>query len=261
LLEETINQAEDLTGSKIGFYHFVEADQQTLILQNWSTRTKRDFCSAKGPGMSYNINQAGVWGDCLREQKAIIHNDYLSLPLKKGFPPGHAEVIREMVVPVFRGGRIMAMMGIGNKPTEYDNKDLEMASLLADLGWDITGRKRAEEVLRVSELKFKTIFNESPFGIALIDSLTGQVYSANPMFEKIAGRKIEDEGYFNWMSITHPDDIQKDLDNMALLNAGLILCKDFIEKHGGELTVESNVGKGSIFSFTMPSRSNKPTNN
>ena len=136
-----------------------------------------------------------------------------------------------------------------------------MASLLADLAWDITGRKRAEEVLRVSELKFKTIFNESPFGIALIDSLTGQVYSANPMFEKIAGRKIEDEGCFNWMGITHPDDIQKDLDNMVLLNAGLILCKDFIEKHGGELTVESNVGKGSIFSFTMPSRSNKPTNN
>ena len=87
LLEETINQAEDLTGSKIGFYHFVDADQQTLILQNWSTRTKRDFCSAKGPGMSYNINQAGVWGDCLRERKAVIHNNYLSLPLKKGFPP------------------------------------------------------------------------------------------------------------------------------------------------------------------------------
>ena len=38
---------------------------------------------------------------------------------------------------------------------------------------------------------------------------------------------------------------------------GLILCKDFVEKHGGELTVQSQIGKGSIFSFTLPLESKK----
>ena len=33
---------------------------------------------------------------------------------------------------------------------------------------------------------------------------------------------------------------------------GLILCKDFIEKHGGELSVESEEGNGSTFRFTLP---------
>jgi PAS domain S-box-containing protein len=152
LLEETLNETEKLTGSLIGFFHFVDEDQINLTLQNWSTRTKEKFCKAEGKGLHYPIDQAGVWVDCVRQRKPVIHNNYASLPHRKGIPEGHADVIRELVVPVSRGEKIKAILGVGNKPSDYTETDIETASRIADLAWEIIERKRVEEqILRLNQ--------------------------------------------------------------------------------------------------------------
>lgn len=150
LLEATLDEAEKLTGSRIGFYHFVNDDQVSLTFQNWSSRTKAEFCRAEGKGRHYAIDRAGVWVECIHQRGPVVHNDYASLPHRKGLPPGHAPVIRELVVPVLRGEKIRAILGVGNKPADYMEEDVRTVSLLADLAWEIAERKRAEE--RVREL-------------------------------------------------------------------------------------------------------------
>ena len=67
---------------------------------------------------------------------------------------------------------------------------------------------------------FETIFHEAPFGIALTDSVTGQICEANQAFARITGRTPEELKTIDWMSLTHTDDVQKDLDNMNMLLNG-----------------------------------------
>jgi diguanylate cyclase (GGDEF)-like protein/PAS domain S-box-containing protein len=120
-------------------------------------------------------------------------------------------------------GKVLGTFGIYHRavhtPTESDIYLIEQSAHLASIAIE---HSTANKVLKISEDRFKTIFNDAPIGIALIDSLTGHIYTVNPMFAKIAGRTLEEMVDLDWMSITHPDDVQEDLDNMALLNAGKI---------------------------------------
>ena len=165
LMQKALDEIEPIMGSPIGFYHFVQEDQTTLSLQAWSTRTLREFCTAEGIGMHYDLDRAGVWADSVRERKPIIHNDYASLPNRKGMPAGHAKIIRELIVPTLRAGNVVSVLGVGNKPTEYNAKDADLLSDISDIIWTVIDHKRTEEKIQGLQAKLQEM--------AIHDSLTG----------------------------------------------------------------------------------------
>jgi PAS domain S-box-containing protein len=205
LLTWALDEVGAFVDSPIGFYHFVEPDQKTLSLQQWSTRTLLEFCQAEGRGMHYGIDQAGVWVDCVYVKRPVIHNDYASLPHKKGMPEGHAEIVRELVVPVIREDKVVAILGVGNKPAEYTQKDVEIVSYLADVTWEIVRQKRAEEALRESEEGFRLAFENANIGVCLVD-LEGRLTRVNSQMCEIFGYDQDELQGMTVNDIAHPED-------------------------------------------------------
>lgn len=171
-LVETLNELEKLTESYIGFYHFYDETSRNVALQTWSTRTSTEFCRAEGSGSHYPLEKAGVWVDCIRAGKPVIHNDYASLPHRKGLPDGHAAVVRELVVPVKRANQIVAILGVGNKSAEYSQEDVTTVSLFADLAFEIIKVKQREMDLREREEKYR----------AMIEAFNGYLYICSKDF-------------------------------------------------------------------------------
>ncbi len=143
IMQYCIEECETLTRSQIGFFHFVNPDQETIHLYAWSHNTTQT-CNVPGYQPHYPTSKAGVWVDCLHQRKPVVHNDYPSMPHKKGMPDGHVAITRGAYVPIFEKDQIVAIIGVGNKETDYDQTDLDQLQLLAENVWFSIRRKRYE---------------------------------------------------------------------------------------------------------------------
>jgi len=207
ILQFTLGELEVLTGSVASYFHFIEADQRTIRLQSWSTNTLENMCKVNGVERHYSVDEAGVWADCVRQRRAVVHNDYASLSDRKGLPEGHAPIVREMAVPVMRDQKIVAVLGVGNKPVNYSQHDVEFVSTLADFTWDIIKQKQTSDAQRESEEKFRTLADWT-YDWELWLNPDGEIVYNSPSSERISGY-ARDEFVTDpelLIRIVHPDD-------------------------------------------------------
>ncbi len=145
LLRAALAEAERLMESSISFLFFVDEDQATFSLHACSSPGVRKVCLAEKAGENHPLGNAGVWHDIVEGRKAVIHNNGATFNHCAGMPEAHAEVKRELLVPIIRNESVVAIMGVGNKPYNYDEKDIEWVEILANQLWDIIAKKSAEE--------------------------------------------------------------------------------------------------------------------
>ena len=113
---------------------------------------------------------------------------------------------------------------------DYIRKPIHMDSLKARIDVHVA-LLRAQQALeqRIDEqtLTFDMIFDQAPIGIAISHSRDPKlsdknIIKINSAFEQITGRTKEELIDSGWAKITHPDDLDEDIENFNKLQAGEI---------------------------------------
>ncbi|TDE01949.1 PAS domain S-box protein [Flavobacterium hiemivividum] len=104
--------------------------------------------------------------------------------------------------------------------------------------------QQAEKLLK-SEIKFKTIFDQAAVGITNVDPISGKFIEANNQFCELVGFTQQELKEKTYQSITHPDDLANDENNISKIKQGLIrnysIEKRYITKEGNIIWVNLSV--------------------
>ena len=137
--------------------------------------------------------------------------------------PGEDDGGKDKLLELWRGGiwrqdatKVLSMQtDRGLRELELKSKLLPDGQLLLTMS-DVTDSLRAEEALRASEVKFRSIFYDSGVGMALVDK-TGSIFDANPAQEKLTGytraelRKMHIEDCLSLEEIARTQELAKEM--------------------------------------------------
>lgn len=111
----------------------------------------------------------------------------------------------------------------------------------------------ANNISDIQNTIYETMFEQVPFGIAVsyncypTNEGENKEASINSTYEQITGRKKEEMLKLGWAIITHPDDLQENLDKYNELQQGIInsysMEKRFIRPDGSIVWVDLTVAK------------------
>ena len=213
-VEFAFEQMIRLTKSRFGYLAFADQDGIVYSVDSGSE-------NSQGKNIIHNITQGftlktmGLWGEAVKQRKPVISNDYRrSNPEKKGLPPGYNNLSRYMNVPIFNGDKVVAVAGMGNKKTDYDQSDLRQIDLLAQGMWRILQRKKSEQAIYKSEKNMRDLVENSPNGIVIMQH-GNVIYRNSKQLELIGDIKPADSIRYDHI---HTEDQEK----VKLFYMGLI---------------------------------------
>jgi len=110
---------------------------------------------------------------------------------------------------------------------------------------NIAERRQAEEALQESEARFRVLFEQAAAGVALVEVPSGRFLHINRKYCDIIGYNQDEMTEKSFWDITHPDDLQTDVNNMKALDAGAINGiareKRYVRKDGNVVWVKLSV--------------------
>ncbi|MGV3741475.1 MAG: EAL domain-containing protein [Burkholderiaceae bacterium] len=133
---------------------------------------------------------------------------------------------------LYPGGQLLYIHERGTVQVSADGE----TSRLFGYAQDISSLRQAEQALIESEGLFRSVFEQAAVGITLT-RLDGSYGMANRKFAELLGYTVDELCKLDFQSITHPDDLAPDLEQVNRLLQGQYdtysMEKRFLHKNGG----------------------------
>lgn len=118
-------------------------------------------------------------------------------------------------------------INIGNADFLYKPIQPEVLRARINMHLQLMKQESLEHKLLKQNLVLDAIFQQAPIGIAItygneLFMTDSSDFIINPIYEQITGRKKEELVKLGWSGITHPDDLEEDLNNYYKLQSGEI---------------------------------------
>jgi PAS domain S-box-containing protein len=146
------------TESPLSFFGMVEPDGSAMVAHVWSPSAQAG-CQVEDKPRRLPIAAAGLWADPIRLHRPVIVNDFSIPPTRRGLPDGHVTITRYLGVPILKDGKAIAITGVANKVTPYDDEDLERIQVLASGISAFLASRSAERAARQSDARLRTFID------------------------------------------------------------------------------------------------------
>ncbi len=233
LIDFALEAIIKVTQSKFALISLVNDDQTILTIQAWSKNVMKECKTTQKP-TDYNLSQAGIWAEPIRQRKTIFIEDYNAANLKKrGLPEGHVKIKNYLGVPIFEKDTAVAMAAVANKNGFYTENDaLTISSVMNDT-WRIIQRKNFESE-REQNLSKLSMLNEK---LNVVGSLTRHDVRNKLMAIKAKTYLLKKKNIDNAELIRNLEGVETTVDSAA----ALLAFSGLYEKIGAEELREINV--------------------
>jgi len=225
MYHEVLQVVLELAESDLGAFGYLDDRGDSIV----PTMTRQAWDRCRVPDKQIVFPRQG-WGDtswprAIREKRTICSNE----PSAK-LPAGHVPILRHVAVPLVHQGRVVGIIMVANRKTDYRERDI---ALLETLGRDMAPvldarlqRERQEAARRETEaaLREKTEEVDRFFSGALdllcIADTDGYFVRLNREWERTLGYPIRELEGRRFLDLVHPEDLAATVEAVSTLGKG-----------------------------------------
>ncbi|MEW6659243.1 MAG: PAS domain S-box protein [Thermodesulfobacteriota bacterium] len=184
---------KELIGASSGYIALLTADGQeneVLFLDPGGQACQVD------PSLPMPVR--GLRAEACRTGRTVYHNDFSGSDYAQLLPPGHVGLDNVLFAPLVVKGKVVGLLGLGNKPGGYTANDARLVAGFGELAAMALVNNRAEEErerliqeLETERARLQAIIASAPEAIVVADA-GGRMVMANPAAERLYYQPFEE---------------------------------------------------------------------